>query len=48
VFVLQLGVLAHYQSISRGVLDVRDVLYFASVILLFVLLSRAQLAARKR
>lgn len=46
--VLQLGLMEHYQSISRGVLDIRDVLYYLSVILLFLLLSRAQLSAKKK
>jgi ABC-2 type transport system permease protein len=46
--ILQLGMLEHYRSISRGVLDVRDILYFLSLITLFLLLGRAALAARKK
>lgn len=34
--VAQLSLLSHYQSIARGVLDVRDVLYFALMIALWL------------
>ena len=33
------GLNSHYESISRGVLDLRDVIYFLSVSLIFVLFS---------
>lgn len=33
----------HYQSISRGVVDTRDLVYFACVTMLFVLLTRMKL-----
>ena len=42
-----IGIQAHYQSISRGVVDLRDVLYFAGVIAIFLLLTRAALLSRK-
>lgn len=42
-----LGIQAHYQSISRGVIDTRDVIYFLSVIVLFVMLTRLVLQSRK-
>jgi len=32
----KIGLLSHYQSISRGVLDIRDVLYFIAFILAFL------------
>lgn len=32
----KIGLLSHYQSISRGVLDIRDVLYFVAFILAFL------------
>jgi ABC-2 type transport system permease protein len=35
-FVLQSGISEHYKSVSRGVVDSRDVLYFATVIALFL------------
>ncbi len=37
--VCQIGLSSHYESISQGVLDLRDVIYFCSVSILFVLLS---------
>ena len=42
-----LGLQQHYTSISRGVLDTRDVVYFLSVIVLFVMLTRTVLQSRK-
>lgn len=41
-----LGLSGHYSSISRGVVDTRDVLYFLSVIALFILLTRIVLQSR--
>jgi len=41
-----LGIDFHYRSISRGVLDSRDGLYFLSVIFLFLFLTGRHLAAR--
>jgi ABC-2 type transport system permease protein len=35
----------HFQSISRGVIDARDMVYFLSVILLFLLLTRVKYEA---
>ena len=37
------GLNSHYQSISRGVIDSRDVLFFIVVSLVFVLLTRFRL-----
>lgn len=34
-----LGIDFHYRSISRGVLDTRDILYFLSIIFLFLLIT---------
>ena len=42
-----IGIQAHYQSVSRGVVDLRDVLYFLGVITIFLLLTRASLQSRK-
>ena len=41
-----LGAGAHFQSIARGILDTRDVLYFLSVC--FVALSATQIAVQER
>ncbi|HYK77401.1 MAG TPA: gliding motility-associated ABC transporter permease subunit GldF [Daejeonella sp.] len=42
-----LGINEHYQSISRGVLDTRDLVYFLSYILFFLLLTKTILGGRK-
>ena len=44
---LSLGIDAHYQSIGRGVIDSRDLIYFISVIIFFLLLTRTKLSSRK-
>jgi ABC-2 type transport system permease protein len=41
------GINEHYRSISRGVVDTRDLVYFVSVIALFVFLTRTVLQSRK-
>jgi ABC-2 type transport system permease protein len=46
-FIINLGINAHYQSISRGVVDTRDVIYFASLTFFFVLITRLVLESRK-
>ncbi|HXD94200.1 MAG TPA: gliding motility-associated ABC transporter permease subunit GldF [Bacteroidia bacterium] len=45
--VIGLGISDHYASLSRGVIDTRDVLYFFSLISFFVLLTRFMLEKRK-
>lgn len=47
LFVKRLGMMDHYDSISRGVIDTRDVLYFFSVIALFLMATRMVLQSRK-
>ena len=42
-----LGINEHYQSISRGVLDSRDLVYFLSFISLFLLITKTILGGRK-
>ena len=46
LFVKSLGMMDHYESISRGVVDTRDVLYFASVMALFLMGTRLVLQSR--
>lgn len=41
-----LGISQHYASISRGVIDSRDIVYFLSVIVLFLYMSRLRLQSR--
>lgn len=45
--IVGLGINSHYASLSRGVIDTRDVLYFLSLISFFVLLTRFMLEKRK-
>jgi ABC-2 type transport system permease protein len=42
-----LGIMEHYSSISRGVIDTRDVIYFLSATSLFLLLTKLSLESRK-
>ena len=46
-FVASLGMDFHYKSISRGVIDTRDVLYFLSVTVLFLSATVYQLKSMK-
>jgi ABC-2 type transport system permease protein len=41
------GFIPHFESISRGVLDTRDVIYFASLILVFLILNRFTIEVHK-
>jgi ABC-2 type transport system permease protein len=41
-----LNVNSHFESISRGVLDTRDLIYFLSITLIGVLLSELSLTKR--
>jgi ABC-2 type transport system permease protein len=43
----KLGISYHYNAISRGVIDTRDVLYFISVMSLFIYGSKLSLQSRK-
>jgi ABC-2 type transport system permease protein len=45
-YVEQLGIDFHYQSISRGVVDTRDMVYFFSVIIFFLLITKENLGKR--
>lgn len=47
LFIQQLGINEHYISMSRGVIDTRDVLYFLSLITIFILLTKISLEKRK-
>lgn len=47
LFIQRLGMSAHYGSISRGVIDTRDILYFLSVIALFLSMTKLVLSSRK-
>ena len=47
LFISRLGIDYHYQSMSRGVIDSRDLTYFISSIAFFLLLTRFILLIRK-
>ena len=46
-FVIRLGINEHYKSISRGVIDIKDIIYFVSVVVLFNEASRFHMLSRK-
>jgi ABC-2 type transport system permease protein len=46
-FLINLGINEHYQSISRGVLDTRDLIYFISFIAIFLVITKTILGGRK-
>tara|TARA_R110000868_G_scaffold280326_2_gene540374 strand:- start:19045 stop:19776 length:732 start_codon:yes stop_codon:yes gene_type:complete len=48
LFVEQLGMMAHFESIARGVLDTRDIIYFISLTLFFLFLTINQLKNQNR
>lgn len=47
LFIQSIGIQAHYLSMSRGVIDSRDVIYFLSMILIFLLFTKTSLESRK-
>ncbi len=47
LFISSLGIHYHYYSMSRGVIDSRDVLYFFTLITIFLLSTRLILQSRK-
>lgn len=47
LFFQQLGITVHYDSMSRGVIDTRDVVYFLCLIAFFILCTKTVLQSRK-
>ncbi|GAA4457335.1 MAG: gliding motility-associated ABC transporter permease subunit GldF [Chitinophagaceae bacterium] len=45
-YLAMIGLSFHYNSISRGIIDTRDVVYFLSVIILFISLTQLSLNRR--
>ena len=45
-YIEMLGIKFHYNSISKGVIDIRDVLYFIGVIFIFLLITQRNVARR--
>lgn len=46
-FIVNLGINEHYKSMSRGVLDIRDVAYYLAVAVIFTEATRLVLLSRK-
>jgi gliding motility-associated transport system permease protein len=46
-FLIQLGINEHYRSMSRGVIDSRDIIYFLSAISVFIIFTKIVLESRK-
>ena len=46
-FVIRLGINEHYKSMSRGVIDIRDIVYFIAVVVIFNEATRLVLLSRK-
>ncbi|MBN1414363.1 MAG: gliding motility-associated ABC transporter permease subunit GldF [Bacteroidales bacterium] len=44
---MKLGIVEHYRSMSRGVIDSRDIVYFLALGIIFFLLTRYNLERRK-
>lgn len=46
-FIEQLGMNGHYKSMSRGVLDTRDIIYFLSITIFFIMLTKLNINKEK-
>ncbi|HEX2395212.1 MAG TPA: gliding motility-associated ABC transporter permease subunit GldF, partial [Bacteroidales bacterium] len=46
--IISLGILDHYQSMSRGVIDTRDIIYFLAIISIFLFMTVASLERKKK
>lgn len=44
--ILALGINEHYKSMSRGLIDTRDVIYFLALISIFILITKTKLQSR--
>jgi ABC-2 type transport system permease protein len=47
LFVKQLGILYHYESLSKGLIDSRDLLYFISIMILMLSITKLILGSRQ-
>lgn len=45
-FILGIGINEHYRSMSRGVIDTRDIIYFLALISIFLFMTRTKLQSR--
>jgi ABC-2 type transport system permease protein len=44
----RLGILSHYENISQGVVDTRDVVYFLSVVVIVIAATTTTLSLKRR
>jgi ABC-2 type transport system permease protein len=47
LFIDQLGILYHYNTLSKGLIDSRDVIYFLSVSGLLLMITKLIMSSRK-
>ena len=47
LFIKSLGMQAHFMSISRGVIDTRDIIYYLSVIFIFLMFTKFSIERRR-
>jgi ABC-2 type transport system permease protein len=47
LFIKQLGLLAHYDALSKGLIDSRDILFFLSVIIIMLSITKTILSSRQ-
>lgn len=45
---VSLGIIDHYRSMSRGVIDSRDVIYFLALIIMFLYMTKTKLTLNKK
>ncbi len=45
-YIEMLGIKFHYNSISKGVIDIRDILYFITIIFIFLMLTQRNVSAK--
>ncbi len=45
-YIEMIGINFHYRSISRGVIDIRDIIYFLSIITLFLLITQRNVSRK--
>ena len=45
--IISLGINDHYKSMSRGVIDTRDIIYFISIVAVFIFFTKIVLESRK-
>jgi ABC-2 type transport system permease protein len=47
LWIRQLGILYHYDAISKGLIDSRDLVYFGSVMGLLLILTKTVMGSRQ-